>query len=794
MSSSPAAMRAPSPRQLPTALLRLVSFPAFSAQVPASTIVFSPKELDFGIQTSTSPPATRIITVSNLGGSSQTFTSALDATSSTASPFAETSSDCTLAGASTSKLLAPGGTCHITLALTAYTSSSDDGVLQANWSIGARDVLLTGYSQAAALSVSASEINFGTQYASGLRLPRYLYLSNPSAHSIAHAALGLAASSPFTLTDACPSILLPRTVCRIRIDYLSSATISDDVATLDLDDGLTVLLTGQTLPVQTAGGTSANPNLSLTPASVAFADPVVVTSVSATSEILSIANTGTSPIALALSTLGDFSYVTSCPASLPAAQTCAVSLSFAPSQPGLRQGLLSITSDAGTSPAYVPLSGTGAAIVPANNGILDFGSDPIGQPESLFYKIAMPFPALSASTSGPWSVALAEDSGFGHGEPFASSYTNSLTSTCHNCYLALRFLPPSAGPQTGTLTLSSTIGGSPYVLSLTGSGMPVTGLTLTPATKDFGDTPVNSVSAPVLFTLTNLIPAQASVLVNTPAITGDFTAVPLPSGGEPCGGTLTYTASCFVQVAFTPAATGARTGALSLTTSAGPVTAVLAGTGSADPGIAFNPTSLAFNNVAGATATQQTITLTNTSPTPLLIGAPTTGTAAMQPASACATLVPGASCTLSVTFQPGTALVQDTLSIPVSNGSVTTTYTVPLTGAYLASTRGLSILPALAVYGPTAVLSQGPTHQFTLANFSSQSLSLTLDVPRDFVLVDPPCAALPPNSTCTFSLASLPLTNGDIPGTVHVQGYPADGSAPSQPPAISKAMALGKTH
>jgi hypothetical protein len=316
-----------------------VSFPAYSP--PAASIVFYPKELDFGIQSSASAAGARTLTVTNLGTTSQTFASALDVTvtpKSTASPFSELSSDCTLAGAQTLKLLAPGGTCHITIGLTAPSDASSDGFQSADWLIGTRDVLLTGYSQAAALSVSAAEIDFGTQYTNGLRLPRYLYLSNASNESLPHSALALAAGSPFILTDQCPASIAPFSVCRIRIDYQADQTTSIDSVTLSLDAGLSVLLTGTTLPPQTVSGQTVNPFLTVAPSSISFANLVPVTGVSATSQTVTISNTGTQPFPLTLTLSGDFTDSTSCGATLPGGQSCTVVLTFAPSQPGARQG------------------------------------------------------------------------------------------------------------------------------------------------------------------------------------------------------------------------------------------------------------------------------------------------------------------------------------------------------------------------------------------------------------------------------------------------------------------------
>jgi len=103
-------------------------------------VVFSPKELDFGIISSTSGAVKQTITVTNLTQQSQTFVSALDIGTKVTLPytFADAASDCTPSGVN--KLLAPGGVCHIAIGLTASNTAANDGPIHANWLIGTRDV------------------------------------------------------------------------------------------------------------------------------------------------------------------------------------------------------------------------------------------------------------------------------------------------------------------------------------------------------------------------------------------------------------------------------------------------------------------------------------------------------------------------------------------------------------------------------------------------------------------------------------------------------------------------------
>jgi hypothetical protein len=768
------------------------ALPALATGVVQLPVVFSPKELDFGVVSSASGTVSRTITVTNLTQQSQPFASSLDIGSMTTLPysFAETVSDCTLSGSN--KLLAPGGVCHITVGLTASNISTNDGAIQQNWLIGARDVQMTAYGQAAALSLSAPEIDFGTEYTGGLRPARYLYLSNDSTSTYSHAAVTLSAASPFTVTDRCPELLEPQTVCQLQLAYQNAHTPAADADTLSLDQGLTALVTGRSLPQPAVNGASVNPNLSVSATSLNFANAVVVTGVSNATQSLTIQNIGTTAFALALVLSGDFTDSTNCGATLGGGASCNVVFSFVPSQPGTRQGLLAVTAGAGTTPAYVALSGVGTGILsPTNNGTLSFGGVIAGQPSVQWYKITQPFTSFAVATTSatlgaPYTAIIVEDIGYGHGQPPSSAFTTGVSGTCINCWVGVQFTASATGLETGTLTLVSSSSGSPYVLSLTGNGLPLTGLLLTPVVQDFGPVPIDSASATELFVLTNLVVGGSSITVATPAVTGDFSVSNAVSGGAPCGGALAYTASCFVQVIFAPSGAGPRAGTLTLQTGSSSATAVLTGYGLADPGLSITPNALVFNNVPGSSSTQQTVTLSNTSTGAEQIGTPAATTssssaASFSASSNCTTLAAGSTCAIAVTFTPATASAAGTLTIPVTStiggSQVLTDYAVPLSGAYTTEDEGLEIVANDAEFGPQASGSAGVTRQFTIDNLTAKSLSLTVALPRQFVLSGPPCAGLAPNASCNFLVAFLPLDNGDLTGTLFAEATPTDGSA-----------------
>jgi hypothetical protein len=777
-------------------MTEIAAFPAYTASPPASSVVFAPKELDFGVQTAASPPAVKTVTLTNLGSASETLLAGILLSPESTSPFAPGASDCALGSPANTIQLAAGADCHISVDFTASASSLNDGFQQGALTIGAAQVLLTGYTQAATLSVSASEIDFGKEFQGGIILPRYLFLSNSSVSPVPHASVSLPQTSPFTVIDGCPAMLAAASNCRIEIDYESAAPPADDSATLTLDQGISVLLTGATEPPLDLGGSTVNPALNVSPSAITFGSGVAVTGVSTATQTVGITNAGDSAFSLSVALSGDFTSISSCPSTLAAGATCAVALQFAPSQPGNRQGLLAVTAGAGTPAVDVALSGTGTPILAANNGVLAAGAVPVGQPLVQFFKITQPFASLAASVTGPFRVTLIEDAGFGPGNPPSSDFVPSGEGSCHNCWVAVRFQPVAAGAQNGALTLASTPQGLPYVLQLVGSGLATSGLIVTPSVQDFGAIPLHSESGAVIFSLTNEVSGGAAITVSAPSASGAFQLPSLPGGGSPCAGSLAFGATCSLAVAFAPTSVGPQTGSLTLTTSAGTASASLSGTGTPDPGVAIAPLALNFVNGAGGSATVQNVVITNTGPVTVQVGPSTHADPHFIATTNCGALPPAASCSIRAEFVPAATLASDTLLIPVtapgSNGTPQTSiYPVTLTGSYTSGGAELGISPAMVNFGPTAVATLGQLRQFTVSNLTAQALQLSTSLPRNYSLAGAPCTSLAANGSCSLQVQFVPLTNGDLPGTMTILGAPADGSTALSSVAYAEGFGVG---
>jgi hypothetical protein len=747
-----------------------IALPAVSRS--SSTLVYAPHELDFGIITASDPPVSRTVTVSNLDPTM--VTTALPVTfPGNSNDTIHLSGNCP--GFGSSQPLQPGASCHLVVQVSVPSTLTAASPLQATWSSGASSLTLAGFAEPGAFHPSSTAIDFGTQFVGGLRLPRYLYLSNNSATAIPHSSIELPSLSPFTVTDRCPAFLEAHTVCQIQIDYSSPQTSSDSM-TLSLDQGIEVLVTGKTIPQPGTSGQTVNPNLAVSPTSLDFPNAVVVTGTSASTLTAIVTNTGAQPFPVGIGMTGDFIDSTNCTGSLAGGASCSVVVTFTPSQPGTRQGLLSVSTGAASTPVYVTLSGTALPILPANNGSLDLGGTPVGQPITEWYKITQPLSRLIATASGDFKVLLAEDIGYGHGQAAASEFTSSATGSCINCWIGVQFLPSTAGPHQGTLRFTSTSNGAAYTVALQGEGLPLTGLLLTPSQQDFGPVAVHSSSPASLFTLTNL--TASNVTFAAPSISGDFVIRGGVTGGPACIGTVAPGASCFVQVAFAPTAMGPSAGALTLASDGGTAKATLTGYGSPDTGLSLNPAALVFSNVPSPTATQQVITVSNTGAYDLEIGSLSSTSSAFQTSTTCGILTAGSNCSITMNFVPQNAQVSASLSIPVTSsapGAPQTTYSVPLSGNYTVEDSGLQILPAVSDFGPTATGISGIVRQFLVNNLTTQAVDLVLSLPRQFSLTEQPCSTLAAGQGCTFSMAFTPLTNGDVTGTIAAHSTPVGG-------------------
>ncbi len=178
-------------------------------------------------------------------------------------------------------------------------------------------------------------------------------------------------------------------------------------------------------------------------------------------------NATTSATLTSYTTTGDFSVAAgTCPqpgGTLAAGASCALQVTFAPSQGGTRTGTLSIASSAAPLPLGVALTGIGAQpqleITPDG---LAFGQVNIGSSATLSLTL------LNTGTSPITSLG------------FAISGSYSITAPCGvttlaagaSCSVTVTFTPAAIGAQPGTLTVTSSDPASPASIPLSGTGAP----------------------------------------------------------------------------------------------------------------------------------------------------------------------------------------------------------------------------------------------------------------------------------------------------------------------------------
>jgi hypothetical protein len=207
---------------------------------------------------------------------------------------------------------------------------------------------------------------------------------------------------------------------------------------------------------------------------------------------------------------------------------------------------------------------------------------------------------------------------------------------------------------------------------------PPVGVSATPGGLDFGSHTVGTTSAAQTVTLTNS--GTGSVSVSSVSTTGDYAQT------NTCGASVAAGASCTVNVTFTPAASGTRTGTLTISTSdpSGPTAVSLAGTGTPPgPALSVDPASLTFGITAvGGKSASQSVTVRNAGTAAASVGAVATSGDFAQTNTCGPSLAVGATCAASVTFAPTAAGSRaGTLTITSSATNSPSTVTLAGTGA-----------------------------------------------------------------------------------------------------------------
>jgi hypothetical protein len=177
---------------------------------------------------------------------------------------------------------------------------------------------------------------------------------------------GVTITGDYSSSSTCPSdglLLAPNANCTANITFKPTATgVRSGTYSLTSSASGSALLAALT-------GTGRQSRLQVSPDSLSFNS----TAAGATSSLsLTLTNTGTaSATALKLVITGDYALISSCSLTrlIPGA-SCTLVVGFTPTAPGIRNGLLTITSSDSVSQDTIALTGT--TIEPPGNGTFSF--------------------------------------------------------------------------------------------------------------------------------------------------------------------------------------------------------------------------------------------------------------------------------------------------------------------------------------------------------------------------------------------------------------------------------------
>ncbi len=270
-------------------------------------------------------------------------------------------------------------------------------------------------------------------------------------------------------------------------------------------------------------------------------------------QTVTLTNTGNANLSFeGVSASANFAATTACPSSLPAGASCAISVTFTPTEIGTLTGTISVAEGADGSPQQVALSGTGAdaavlavTVTPAS---LTFGSQVVNS--------TSPADTVTLTNTGNTSLSLASVSVTGN---FAQTNKcgKSLAAGA-SCTVNVTFTPTAVGSPTGTLSFSDNAPASPQVVHLYGTGVAAGTLAANPTSVSFGTVTVGQTGSATL-TLTNS--SGESVTVSSVSTSG----AGLGLSGISTPLTLAPGQSSSFSATVTPASSGSISGTIYLT-------------------------------------------------------------------------------------------------------------------------------------------------------------------------------------------------------------------------------------
>jgi hypothetical protein len=412
------------------------------------------------------------------------------------------------------------------------------------------------------------------------------------------------------------------------------------------------------------------------------------------------------------------------------------------------------------------------------------------------------FSPQTINTTSPAQVVTLTNSGTAFLSLNAPTSTGpfAFTTTCPfgtppvapggSCIFTITFTPTVVGTAAGTIDFSSNAPSSPTSIALSGTGaaVAVPGVVITPTpptplTFAAQTVATTSVSQNILLTNTG----AANLLINAITITAgaaDFARVLPSSGPADCLGVLAPAAQCAIAITFTPQAVGASIGNVQIITNATPTTynVPLNGTGAAAlVGLLSVSDAINFGDqIIGTSSDSRTLLISNVGNGFVFVnsvGVAGSNAADFQSSGICGGLVPGATCAVSVSFNPATIGPKTAqLAIGSDAQNAATVNAIGLSGNGVPLPRPLAALSATAVgFGNTIFGGAAAPQTVTLTNNGTLPLLIqSATTSAEYTQASNCPASLNPQASCTISLSFTPFGLGPRSGEFVLNSNNAD--------------------
>ncbi len=352
--------------------------------------------------------------------------------------------------------LNPSSSCVVAVTFAPQSTGAKSATLTINDNGGGpHTVALSGNGTSLTASATPGSLSFGDQLQNTTSTAQSVTFTNTG--TLAVTVSGVTISGEFTQSNNCPAMLNPSSSCVVAVTFAPQSTGAKS-GTLAINDN------GGGPHSISLSGNATSLTASATPGSLSFGDQLQNTT--STAQNITLTNTGTLGVTISGVTIsGEFTQRNNCPATLPAAGSCNIAVTFAPLSSGAKSGTLTISDNATAGPQTLALSGNGTSkTVALSSSSLVFGDQVVGTGSA--------WQSVVVTNTGTLNVYI---SGVVVSGEFRQS-TNCamiILTPGASCGVSLSFAPTSAGAKPGTLTVSDDATGSPQIVSLSGSALAV---------------------------------------------------------------------------------------------------------------------------------------------------------------------------------------------------------------------------------------------------------------------------------------------------------------------------------